>query len=442
MRADPVIQADAPRLDGSLTEQTFAALVDQLRPRGRESAPDLVSLLSVSHAVFRGRSASSVVRMRAYAMAALHDTGLPDQAVPYIVEVLETSFHSDLVAAAARAVRGMATPDARLADYLIRSIYNVWQNDQPVTFETYDVKWPLTGFSTALLEVLDTLAWLGPQARHVIPELDTLLSTFSKRFSPRVRAGIERCIETLRSSAADSPKACCCGSAPLIDSGAVTSGKDLDIESIELEDQDGRRLAWYQFFKGKPSILAFFYTTCMNPRKCALTVYNLVSIHQRLSDAGLDDQVRIAAITYDPQRDTPAVLRQYGESKGVRFGADCKMMRVSNQFDRVIEAFELGVNYIGNQVNDHRVELYSLDCDGKITHTFLRLQADPERVITELARVRELRRSNGPATTSDASHAKALRCRAEQAAIPGDDHLLPDAADIGSFTARDCSVPK
>lgn len=325
--------------------------------------------------------------MRAYAMAAFRDTGLPDQAVPYVVEILETSFHPNLVAAAARAVRGMAVPDARLADYLIRSIYNIWQNDQPVTFETYDVKWPLTGFSTALLEVLDALAWLGARAHHVIPELETMSSTFRQRFSPRVRVAILRCVETLRSSAADSPKACCCSSAPLVESGAVTSRSDLDIPSVELEDQDGRRFEWHQFFSGKPSVLAFFYATCMNPRKCAQTIYNLASIHEGLLDAGLDGQVRVAAITYDPQRDTPAVLRQYGESKGIRFGADCKMMRATSRFDGVIDAFDLGVNYIGNQVNDHRVELYLLDCDGKITHTFLRLQADPERVITELARL-------------------------------------------------------
>jgi cytochrome oxidase Cu insertion factor (SCO1/SenC/PrrC family) len=299
---------------------------------------------------------------------------------------METSFHPNLVAAAARAVRGMAAPDARLADYLIRSIYNIWQNDQPVSFEAYDAKWPLTGFSTALLEVFETLAWLGANAHHVIPELETLLSAFSKRFNPRVRASIVRCIETLRSSAADPPKACCC-SAPLIESSAMTRGEELDIASIELEDQDGRRFEWHQFFRGKPSVLAFFYATCMNPRKCAQTIYNLVDIHKGLLDAGLDREVRVAAITYDPQRDTPAVLRQYGESKGLRFGADCKMMRVPGQFDRVIDAFDLGVNYIGNQVNDHRVELYLLDCDGKITQAFLRLQANSEHVITELTRL-------------------------------------------------------
>jgi cytochrome oxidase Cu insertion factor (SCO1/SenC/PrrC family) len=381
-----VNQADRPRLDGSLSEQTFGALVDQLRQRGGESARDLVPLLSVSHEVFRGRFASSSVRMRAYAMAACHDIGLPDQAVPYVVEILETSFHPNLVAAAARAVRGMAAPDARLADYLIRSIYNIWQNDQPVTFEAYDVKWPLERFSTALLEVLDTLAWLGARAHHVIPELETMSSAFRERFNPQVRLAILRCIESLRSCATDSPKACCC-SAPLIESGAVTGEEDLEIASIELEDQDGRRFEWHQFFRGKPSVLAFFYATCMNPRKCAQTIYNLANIHKGLSDAGLDGQVRVAAITYDAQRDTPAVLRQYGESKGMRFGADCKMMRAPSQFDGVVDAFDLGVNYIGNQVNDHRVELYLLDCDGKITHAFLRLQADPEHVITELARL-------------------------------------------------------
>ena len=34
-----VNQADRPRLDGSLSEQAFATLVDQLRQRGGESGP-------------------------------------------------------------------------------------------------------------------------------------------------------------------------------------------------------------------------------------------------------------------------------------------------------------------------------------------------------------------------------------------------------------------
>lgn len=346
----------------------------------------LLPLLSVSHEVFRGRSAGSATRMRAYAMAALHDTGLPDNALPYVVEVLETSFRPNLVAAAARAIKGAAAPDARLADYLVRAIYNIWQKDQPVSFEAYDVKWPLARFSTALSEVLDAIAWLGASARHVIPELETLHSAHAQRFNPVARAAIARCIENLHVSAATTSRPCC-GSAPLIEPGIVTTEDDLNLAGIELQDQDGHRLEWGHFFHGKPSVVAFFYATCMNPRKCVQTIYNLVEIHRGLIDAGLDGQIRVAAISYDPHRDTAAVLRQYGESKGVPFGADFKMMRVPSQLNSVVDAFDLGVNYAGNQVNDHRIELYLLDRSGRIAHRFLRLQADPGSVVAELARL-------------------------------------------------------
>ena len=168
----------------------------------------------------------------------------------------------------------------------------------------------------------------------------------------------------------------------------MASREDLDIASVELEDQDGRRFEWDQFFRGKRSVLAFFYATCMNPRKCAQTIYNLANIHKGLLDAGLDGQVRVCSNYVRPSagyacRATPVQV----SLKAYALVRTPKMMRVPGQFDGLIDAFDLGVNYIGNQVNDHRVELYLLDCDGKITHAFLRLQADPEHVITELTRL-------------------------------------------------------
>lgn len=383
---DPVMHANAPRLDGSLSEQSFAARVDEFRQLGSPFALDLVPLLSVSHEVFCGRSASSAIRMRAYAMAALEDTGLPGGAVPYVVEVLETSFQPSLVAAAARAIRGAAEPDTRLANHLIHSIYNIWQKDQPVSFEAYDLTWPLARYSTALTDVLHALTWLGASAHHVIPELKTLLSDYPERFSPRIRTAILRCIDALQSSISEPPRACC-GSKPLIDAYALAAKGGSDIGSIKLEDQDGQTFEWRHFFNGKPSAVAFFYATCKNPLKCVQTIYNLVEIHRALSEAGLSENVRLAAITYDPQRDTPTVLLQYGTSKGVPFDANCKLMRVPDQFAKVVEAFDLGVNYDGTQVNDHQIELYLLDRDGDIADGFLRLQADPESVVAKLAQL-------------------------------------------------------
>ena len=73
---------------------------------------------------------------------------------------------------------------------------------------------------------------------------------------------------------------------------------------VDLEDQDGARMTFREFFTGRPSVLAFFYTRCDNPRKCSLTVTTLGRLQRGLADLGLDFRAA-AAITYDPEFDLP-----------------------------------------------------------------------------------------------------------------------------------------
>ena len=40
--------------------------------------------------VYRGRSANTVIRMRGYLLAAFEDAGLPEEALPYVFEELES----------------------------------------------------------------------------------------------------------------------------------------------------------------------------------------------------------------------------------------------------------------------------------------------------------------------------------------------------------------
>jgi protein SCO1/2 len=57
---------------------------------------------------------------------------------------------------------------------------------------------------------------------------------------------------------------------------------------VELEDQDGARVKFGEFFTGKPSVVAFFYTRCDNPNKCSLTITKLGRLQRRLAELGLD----------------------------------------------------------------------------------------------------------------------------------------------------------
>lgn len=360
-------------------EQALVSFVDRVK-QGQCASVDLLVFLRIDHPVYRGLPAASVTRLRAYVIAAFGEAGMPDGATPFVTEILETSIDANLTAAAARALKGTSNLPPVWADHLVNAIYNIWRNDQPVCFDTYRPSWPLLHYRTALSEILSRLEEMGPSAQHVVPDLTRLLSDTPSQFNSENRALIKRCIDAL----AAAPKSCCSTASQSIFETPTASTDLVDLGSVELQDQDGQALKWDQYFTGAPSLIAFFYATCMNPKKCAQTIYNFEKIHRRLVELSKIDQVRLAAITYDAPRDSPALLRQYGASKGVHFGENCRFFRVTTEFSKVAAAFRLGVNFASGQVNDHQVEMYLLDRKGRLAQTFLRLPAKPESVFQSL----------------------------------------------------------
>jgi protein SCO1/2 len=75
---------------------------------------------------------------------------------------------------------------------------------------------------------------------------------------------------------------------------------------FRLTDQDGR-IVTEEDLKGKPSLVFFGYTNC--PDFCPTTLFD---ISQVLHALGPDaDRTRAVFITIDPERDTPAALKDY-----------------------------------------------------------------------------------------------------------------------------------
>jgi protein SCO1/2 len=60
--------------------------------------------------------------------------------------------------------------------------------------------------------------------------------------------------------------------------------------------------------KGKVWVADFFYTTCPGP--CPMLSSRLTEVQKAV---GGDDRVRLVSISTDPEKDTPAVLRQYAQ---------------------------------------------------------------------------------------------------------------------------------
>src|SRR5215208_2688366 len=84
--------------------------------------------------------------------------------------------------------------------------------------------------------------------------------------------------------------------------------------ALTLTRQDGAPLSLIDL-RGKVVLLTFIYTSCTDT--CPLLTGKLASLQERLGpDFG--SHVHFLSITVDPERDTPDVLRAYGQ----RFRAD------------------------------------------------------------------------------------------------------------------------
>jgi len=202
-------------------------------------------------------------------------------------------------------------------------------------------------------------------------------------FSEPVRAEIQAALAAARG--ADPEVADCCAGPVETVSAPRRFGFALDlIQGIQLQDQDGTRITFRDFFVGRPSILTFFYTRCQMPEKCSLSIAKLGRLQRAIAQSHLADNVNVAAITYDPVFDLPPRLRAYGADRGMVFDERNRLLRSVKGFPMLQRHFDLGVNYGDVTVNRHRLELFVLDHLGAVATTFTRTQWSEDGVFAAL----------------------------------------------------------
>jgi protein SCO1/2 len=346
-----------------------AAAPDPIAGAGGEDPDSLVALLDESSPIYDGLGTGEAERLRARIFLALAGPALPAAALPFVLEELETGADAAATAAAAVALRGVAEPVPEAEALLIRAMERLALADVPVAGRAG---------RTALQEVIATLAGLASAGGAARDGLSRLLGT--GLLAPGARAEAEQALAGLPEADGPSPRRCCAAPA-----AADPVRPPADPGPTRLQDQSGERLAFADFFHGRPAVLAFFYTRCMNPERCTLTVTKLARLQALLAERGLTGRVRVAAITYDPAYDLPERLRAYGAERGVRFDADNRFFRTEGPIEPLRSLFDLGVGYGPSTVNRHRLELLLLDSGGAVARSFTRRLWDEAEVLEALA---------------------------------------------------------
>jgi protein SCO1/2 len=84
------------------------------------------------------------------------------------------------------------------------------------------------------------------------------------------------------------------------------------VPDFVLVDQADRRVR-FSTYRGKAMLLTFIYTRCPLPDYCPPINLNLAKINEALlKDKNLYAKTHLLSISFDPEHDTPSVLRTYG----------------------------------------------------------------------------------------------------------------------------------
>jgi len=351
-----------------------------------DAAGALATMLAEQAPLFAGRGTNEAERVRGYILASFETAGLPPEAVPFVLEELETGRSPYTVAAAARALRGAVDVPAEVPLLLVGAIARLRGTDDVVSFERLEPSRASGNALTALAELARTLVLLGPRAEPALGALEALIRSEGETFSPAVRAELGQAVEAV-ARPVGSASVCSCGGeaaepvAPCT-FAPLASAPGRDLAELALESQDGTLLSFSEAFCGRPTALAFFYTRCTNPDKCSLTVTRLARLARRLVREELD--ANVAGITYDPGFDRPARLKTYGADRGMGFSPRCSLLRTLGPFDPVREAFDLGVGFGPVTVNRHRLDLVVLDASLGVAERFERRLWHEEAVLAAL----------------------------------------------------------
>jgi protein SCO1/2 len=376
--------------------QTIAWSDDQFRDSVAAAAKAgnrtiaLLALLEEDCAGYNNVGAGAVERRRGWTIVELGKALLAPEALPYILEELETGESRYLIAAAARALRRAQAPMGAFARPLVRAIETLALNDAPVDLDNWGGIPTGGDADTALGEALKTLHWLGPCAGNVSCSLRKLVDQ-NGILADVHRAALKRILEKIGLYKLGTGQlglnavedASCC-SIPLPWRQRKNAVREAyDMRHVAFEDQDGQMLRWEDHFIGFPSVVAFFYTRCDNELKCSLTISKLAELQRELN-RGQCGEVRLAAITYDPGFDVPSRLRLYSTSRGLALTSTCKALRVTVGKDAFNAFFRPHVGYAGSLVNRHRIELFLLDHTGQVSLSYERLSWSIQEVMQDL----------------------------------------------------------
>jgi protein SCO1 len=160
--------------------------------------------------------------------------------------------------------------------------------------------------------------------------------------------------------------------------------------AFNLTTQEGAQFA-LKDLRGKVVAVTFIYASCADT--CPLLTAKLVRLQTRLgTDFGA--KVFFVAITVDPERDTPQVLKRYAQAHGAHPAGWAFLTGTPAEIQQVARQYGIYAKKTPRGAVDHTFLTSLIDPSGTLRVQYLGVHFDPDELLRDLqALVREETRS-------------------------------------------------
>jgi protein SCO1/2 len=150
---------------------------------------------------------------------------------------------------------------------------------------------------------------------------------------------------------------------------------------FELVDQDGRPRSLASL-RGKVVLLDFVWANCPGP--CPILTGTHVRA-QKILPPEARGKVWFASVTLDPERDTPAALRQYATKRGADLASWSFLTGPAAQVEDVIRRYGVGTARLPNGEIQHVVVTFLIDAEGRVAKRYFGLEHHADDLARDLA---------------------------------------------------------
>jgi protein SCO1/2 len=165
-----------------------------------------------------------------------------------------------------------------------------------------------------------------------------------------------------------------------------------EVPDYRLINQDGKVIRIHDY-RGKALLLTFVYTRCQDPNQCTLMSSNFAGIDQELQkQPELYQKTHLLSISFDPEYDTPKVLRSYGAAYTGKYSDEnfAHWEFASGSADEVKGIAQyFGLRYFldsssGKEQVVHSLRTAVIAPDGKIVKVYRGNEWKPGEILKEL----------------------------------------------------------